>query len=272
MAKNAVAQPSANLPATADDIDSFDGLTTGLENLNQNDLLIPRLSIIQGLSPQMTRTKAEYDPNAKPGDIYDVALGERFGEGIDFIFVHYQKQWLQWAPRTSGKGLQAIHSTAEILEKTKPDERNRPILPNGDYISETAQLYGLNVSGGFRKSFIAMAVTQLKKARQMLTLATTEKLTRKDGTEFTPPIYYRSYHLSAVPESNNEGDWMGWKMERSKAMTDFTNWKDLLENVKNFQAALIAGEAKADLSSLNDEAGGGGRQSRQRQDDSDGRM
>src|SRR5688572_5056837 len=231
MAKNAVAAPNkgAQVPASGDDFSAFEGMGTGFENVTARDLLIPRLTILQGLSPQVSRGKAEYDPEAKVGDIYDVGLQQRFPEGIVFVPVFYQKQWLEWAPRASGKGLQGIHDTDELVDQmTEKDEKGRPCLKNGNYLAETAQLYGLNVSADFRKSFVPMSSTQLKKARRLLTLATGEKLTRADGSQFTPPLFYRSYSLTTVPESNNEGNWMGWKIERGAPLTDYANWKQLM--------------------------------------------
>jgi len=77
-----------------------------------------------------------------------------------------------------------------------------------------------------------MASTQLKKARRLLTLSTSEKIRRSDGTEFTPPLYYRAYDLTTVPESNAEGSWMGWHIERGPSLPDLDNWKALLEEIK----------------------------------------
>jgi hypothetical protein len=251
------ANQATNLPATLEDVSAFDGIGSGFENVTARDLLIPRLTIIQGLSPQVSQGKAEYDPDAKVGDVYDVGLQQRFPEGITFIPVFYQKQWLEWAPRASGKGLQRIHDSELVLnECTKDEKTGRQVLPNGNYIVETAQMYGLNVTAEFRKSFIPMASTQLKKARRILTLATSEKLKRADGSTFTPPLFYRAYALSSVPESNNEGNWMGWKVERAMALTEFPHWKNLLEEIKEFRESLAAGTIRGDVAAMEADAGG----------------
>ena len=249
MAKE-VAAVKASLPTAKVDVSSFDNVSTGFENVTSKDLLIPRLTILQGLSPQVTIGKSEYDKDAKVGDIYDVGLQERFPEGVLFIPVHYQKQWLQWAPRASGKGLQGVHDDESILDKTQQDEKGRAVLQNGDYITETAQIYGINVTADFRKCFLPMASTQLKKARRLLTLATSEKLQREDGSFFTPPIYYRCYKFTTVPESNNEGSWMGWKIERDKALPEIPNWNLLMSDIKQFRDSLAKGEVRADMSGI----------------------
>lgn len=224
----------------------------GLENVSAKDILVPRVTILQGLSPQVTRGKPEYDEEAKVGQIYDVGLGEIIGDSMIVVPILYRMQWLQWAPRNSGKGLQGIHDTDEILARCKQDDKGRDVLDNGDYIQETAQFYVLNLSKGARLSFLPMASTQLKKARKWLTWATGEKLQGPQG-EFTPPLFYRSYVLSTVPESNNEGNWMGWKIDRGAALPDMEGWEDLFKTLNETHKMISEGKARGDIESMANE-------------------
>lgn len=233
--------------------DAFAGMGSGLENVTAKDLLIPRLTILQGLSPQVTQGKPEFDPEAKVGQIYDVGLQEGFSGAVVIIPVHYVKQYLEWAPRNTGKGLIAIHDDPAVLDDTTLDDKRRNVLHNGNYIQETAQFYIMNASAGMRKSFIPMVSTQLKKARRLLTLATDERIPGPGGVEIVPPLYYRTYTLSTVPESNAEGNWMGWKIERGAALPELPNWKQLLVEIKNFRDSLTKGDIKADIASMREE-------------------
>ncbi len=251
-AKMAVSGQTITAPS---DFEFDPSMGTGLENVTASDLLIPRLCILQKLSPQVDETKPLFDPKARVGMIYDVGLQEGFGEGLHFLPVQFVKQWLEWYPRKSSKGLAAIHSTNDILDKCELDEKNRPTLPNGNYVAETSQFYGFNLSAGNRRSFLPMASTQLKKARRLLTLATNEKLKRADGTEFTPPLFYRTYKLTSVPESNAEGSWMGWAVERDVAIDELPNWKNLMAEVKEFRESLTKGDVRGDIAAMAEEAG-----------------
>lgn len=219
---------------------------TGFENVNASDLLIPRLTILQGLSPQVTRGKPEYDPEARVGDIYDIGLQERFPEGVEIVVAHYNKAWLQWGPRGSNKP-PIIHETDDILEKATANERNQPTLANGDYIAETAQFYCVNLTTpDRRKTFIPMASTQLKKARRLLTLAQSERVSA-NGEERVPPLFWRSYFLTTVPESNAMGNWMGWKVERGPLLKDRDNYQIILKEIKDLREAVVEGRAHGDL-------------------------
>lgn len=257
VAKTAKTPEKSNLPAVsapgAADLSAFDGMSTGLENVTAKDLLIPRLTILQGLSPQVSQGKAEYDPEARVGEIYDVGLQERFTNGIQFIPVHYEKKWLEWAPRSSGKGLVKIHDTDAILDEAEKDDLGKMVLKNANYIAETAQLYGINVTADNRKTFLPMTSTQLKKARRLLTLATSEKVQRPDGSVFSPPLFYRVYRFTTVPESKEGFNWMGWKIERDVSLPELPNWQNLLADIKVFRDSLVKGELRGDLSGVEGE-------------------
>ena len=249
-----VAKPQ-NLPAEKPDTNSlfgnFEG--QGFENVTKADLIIPRITILQGLSPQVQPKKAEYIKDAKVGDICDVGSNEVFEAPLLFLPVHYVKQYLEWAPRASGKGLAAVHDDKAILNQTKVDESNRPVLPNGNYISETAQFFGLNMSAGGRRSFLPMASTQLKNARRWLTRASSEKIMRPDGSMFTPPMYYRLYQISTAAESNAKGDWIGYKIERGPALPEFDdNWMRFLKEAQEFRASIQRGEIRGDVAAEED--------------------
>lgn len=242
----AVKEASALLAHTDDAFSAMAG--EGLENVTTRDLIIPRLTLLQALSPQVQAKKPEYINGAKVGDICDVGTQEIFDAPLLFLPVHYIKQYLEWAPRSSGKGLVKIHDDASILDHCKPDEKNRPTTKDGNYIAETAQFFGLNMSAGGRKCFLPMASTQLKKARRWLTLATSEKVTRLDGSSFTPPLFYRLYNLSVADESNAEGDWAGWKIERGERLQDFApNWREHYDEAIAFRESLKRGEIRGDV-------------------------
>jgi hypothetical protein len=255
--KNQVAKATASTAVASvptDDFAEFAG--AGMENVTANDLLVPRLSIIQALSPQLQRKKPEYIEGAEIGDIVDVGTGELFKDGIMFLPVYYRKDYLEWAPRSSGQGLVNIHTDPSILDHCERNERNQPVLPNGNYVAETAQFFGMNLTADGRKSFIPMASTQLKKARKWLTLATGEKLKRADGSTFMAPIFYRTYLLSTAEESNNEGSWSGWKIDRGPALPELgaepysMDWKAIKEDAVAFRESLIKGESRADVSQM----------------------
>jgi hypothetical protein len=261
MAKEVVKAAGTSL-AAAETMSMFESHAgAGLQNVTSKDILIPRIQILQGLSPQVIPSKPNYIKGAVVGQICDVGLGELFDGSIDFIPVYFVKQWLEWAPRATQKGLVAIHDSEKVMDKAEardPEKPRRFTLANGNLIEETHQFYGINLTAGGRKSFIPMKSSQIKKARLINTWAMDERVRRADGSEFNPPIWYRAIKLGTVAETNADGDWVGWKPERGERIQDLPDFKRLYDEIISFQDALTAGTVKGDLSGLDEEGGGGG--------------
>jgi hypothetical protein len=238
----------------------------GLDNVTAKDLLIPRLTILQSLSPQLKPRDAAYIEGAVVGDICDVGTGTLFKKLV-FLPVYYRKDYLEWAPRSSGGGLVAIHSDPAILDHTERNDKKQPLLPNGNLIAETAQFFGFNLSAGRQMCFLPMASTQLKKARKWITMAAGEKLRRKDGSEFTAPLFYRTYELGTADENNAQGDWKGWTVNRGPALNemefDGTPWQIIAQQAADFRLQVMAGEAKGDVSDMNSDIEGADRNQEQ---------
>lgn len=247
--------------ALKDDLSLFDNGSAGLEKVSNADKLIPRITVLQALSPQVTKSKPEYIKGAEAGDFCDTGTGDIFKDSISVLPCFFARVYLEWAPRDSGRGLVANYGTDDsILKECVQDERNRWVLPDkheraGNYVAETATYYVLNLSAGGRQSFIPMAATALRDSRRWMTLITAQRLTRPDGSEFMPPLYYRSWRLSSVPKSNNEGDWFGWKAEPGETVLELDPAKNLLRDAMAFYEAARDGLAMGDLRDMAEEHG-----------------
>lgn len=226
----------------------FEGLPTGYENVTAKDLIIPRLVILQGLSPQLDKNKPEYIQGAASGDFCDVATSEVWKEGITIIPCYYATVYLEWAPRASGKGLVANHGTdAEKAHKHATlNEEKRWVTKDGNIVSETATFFVLNMSAGGRRSFVPMTSTQLKNARQWMTIITNEKLTRRDGSQMQAPLFYRSWEAYSVGQSNAKGSWNGWKFRPGKTILELGG-KALLDEAVEFNKQAKEGLVQGDF-------------------------
>lgn len=247
MAK-AVAKAQQTALSAEVSFESFAG--AGLENVTKDDVLIPRLTLLQALSPQLNKKKPEYIEGASIGDIADVGTGEVFEAPILFVPVHFQKVWIEWAPRDSGKGLVAIHDSPSCMDGCEQNDRGQWVNDAGNYIAETSQFFGFNMAADGRKCFVSFTSTQLKKARRWNTLAMSEKLKRADGSEYTPPLFYRAYKLGSAEESNSQGDWAGWTVERGPKLEELDGFQSLFAEAVEFRKQLSSGDVKADNSDI----------------------
>jgi len=75
----------------------------GLENVRPQDILIPRLVLMQALSPQVV------EKNFESGDIINSISGElvlEVDKEIEFIPIYHYLEWIQWGDRDAGGGIQ----------------------------------------------------------------------------------------------------------------------------------------------------------------------
>lgn len=233
--------------------EEFEG-PTGLEQVTARDLVIPRLTILQDLSPQLKPKRAEYIAEAQVGDFCDTGTGDVFRDEMEILPCMYARIYLEWAPRDSGRGLVANHGTdPSILERCRPDEKRRMVTKDGNYIAETATYYVLNLSAGNRRSFIPLSSTQLKVARQWMTKIQYEKILRPDGTEFQAPIFYRVWTAKPVATNNNQGDWFLWSFTPGETVLERDPSKALLAEAKDFQQQAARGLVQGDLGSMEED-------------------
>lgn len=239
----------AGLPANFID-DELMGSPSGFENVTAQDVLIPRLTILQKMSPQIDKSEPQYIQGAEYGDFCDTGTGEIFKDKITIVPVYFARVFLEWAPRNTGKGLVHNHGTdASILTKAKPDEKNRMVLDNGNYIAETATWYVLNLTANRRRSFIPLTSTGLKHSRRWMTLLTSERVKKPDGTEFMPPMFYRAWDVTTVEEKNNDGAWKNWKFSPADPILALDPSKTILREAKEFYEQAKSGMVKGDVAS-----------------------
>jgi len=201
------------------DMEELEGLAGGgLENVTASDMSIPFLAILQKGSPECDEALGEYIDGAKPGVIINTVNKRLYSRdrGILFVPCSFQSAMNEWTPREAGGGLVASHpATTDLIYRTRKNEKKQDVLPNGNILVLTAYHYGIILdeeSGTPGRAVIGMTSTQLKKSRAWNSIMAEIKLSGKNGF-FTPPTYSHKYRLTTVPESNNDGNWMGWKIE-----------------------------------------------------------
>lgn len=247
MAKSVQVVEKPNLPASKPSL--FENDRSGLENITAADVIIPRMNILQKLSPQLDRSTPEYIEGAEEGDFCNTATGEIYKGQIEVIDCFYARVFLEWAPRNSGRKDFRNHGTdASILQQAKPmGEKRRMTLPNGNVIVETATHYCLLVTSGGKRIFIPLSSTQLKHSRRWVSLITGERLPSADGSEFQPPLYYRSWIAKPVDERNNDGAWKSWKFFPGRPIDEIDPTLKLLQEAKTFYKDASAGLVRGDV-------------------------
>lgn len=71
-------------------------------NIDQTDLIVPRVKLLQGISPEV-----EQFDNAKSGEFWHTIAGESMGKTIKGVPILVRKTYALWAPRGDDRGILA---------------------------------------------------------------------------------------------------------------------------------------------------------------------
>jgi hypothetical protein len=138
------------------------------------------------------------------------------------------------------------------LAGTLKDFENRPYVvqsPNDppnpkrdDYVSDTRNHYVmLSIDDVPRPAVLALASTQLKKSRSLMSTLSILRWKRTDGTPFTPPTFAVTVRLTTVAESNEKGAWSGVRFEIAGPVAD----RELYSAARAFHDQVVSGAVTA---------------------------
>lgn len=178
------------------------GQSRGSENVSQQDIMLPRLDIIQDLSPQHKENKPEYIPGAKVGMLFNTLTGDLYEDGANVVPVYYDKQFLVWKLQSKGGGLKGVFSKDEQAEATALAEE---LGEEHECVETPTQICILLDEDGMPITEISvpMAKSKMKINRQW------NSLIRMNGGD----RFSRIYRLTSVPDQNQEGqEYLNYKV------------------------------------------------------------
>jgi hypothetical protein len=166
----------------------------GNEAVQTSDVIIPRIEVVQALSPCLKKQDPAFIAGSEVGDLFNSVTRKLYGPSVTVIPVLFTKEYLVWRDRKKGGGFRGAHPTvqeanARIAEEQKPEEFEA---------METAQQLVLvvNEDGTTDEAVISMSRTKLKVSRQW------NSLIRLNGGD----RFSRAYTLFSTDDSNANGD------------------------------------------------------------------
>ena len=209
-----------------------EGTGRGSEEVRSSDMVLPRLEIVQALSPIK-----ELDPDAREGMLFNSVTQEIIGDIAYFVPVYYRMEYLIWKDQDQGGGFFGSYPTLEQAEERKASVMRDG--ENGDYIEivDTPVHYGLRITpeGEKEQIVISMAKTKSKVSRKwnaMIQIA--------GGDRFS-----RVYKISAFTDENKKGQ----KFKNFVVQPAGFPPKAVYEECERVYASFRAGEVVADHAS-----------------------
>lgn len=205
----------------------------GSENVSSNDIIIPRIEIIQQLSPQHNKKKPEYIEGAEAGMAFNTGSSSVYAGPILFIPVYFTKEWLLWRDIKKGGGFGGSFQTEELANAAKVAQE----IPNEWEVVDTYIHFVMVLKAGstldkpmFEEAVLSMSKSQAKVSRNFNTL-----VKMAGGDRFS-----RIYQLDVVDDQNKEGqDYFNWKVIAKGFVS-----KPMFEAAERLYTIIKSGERK----------------------------
>lgn len=218
--KDVTVVAQGNLPAGYDLAHIMEDAGAG-QNMGAGDLGIPYLALLQSGSPQVNPAHAKYIEGAMAGMYYNTATGEVYGgykkDPLVIIPCAYIRDYDEWKDRdgAEGGGFVQTHSIdSGILNKTKPNAKGKPALPDGNVIWETAKQFCMlrnPITGRLDQVLMTLKSTHLKMNRRWNNLINGAII---PGTDRQAPRWLYPYELGVTLEEKGGKSWFVPTIER----------------------------------------------------------
>lgn len=182
----------------------------GTENLGMADLVIPRLEIVQGLSPAIKRGDPGFIQGAQQGMMNNSVTRALYGDVVQLIPVHYMVQHLVWRDRklaeakrlpTDGGFFGAYPNAEEAKARAEQEGGENAAIVVIDTPTHLCLLLN-RAEGKIEEIMVSMPRTKAKISRQWNTMV---KLAGG-------PRFSRAYEVKTVLQKNPKGDFYNFSI------------------------------------------------------------
>lgn len=222
---------------------------------DQDQLIIPRITILQDLSPQVKVGNSEHIEGARPGMIFNTVTGEVM-TSLVFVPAFFAVRHVAWKPRRNGGGLIEAEVDPEILIEangwrrenagkwigrwtvaTKDGEEQVPVE-----VIKAGEWAGIAIrdDGGLLPVAISFPGSKAKVGKKInSTIDLAELPGKKDF--FKPLPYAHTFTLLTGTEPGPEGDFWNFVISQNGWTTNaraYNKAKDLREAIKSGEATV----------------------------------
>ena len=243
-------QKSAPLPPPAMVIDYGGDVGAGFENQSQSDMLIPRLVVLQALSPQCSDRE-----DCRPGMLWNTVTETPVSgtKGVVFVPATTKHLWNEWVPREKGGGMAGQHSPeATVVRQAIAQSREfgKYNTPNGNQLVETFDIYAVLLDENNQPesmAVISFTSAKIKVYKQFNTKLNMFTVKAPDGRKVRPPLFAHKVRLVTVKEKNNKGEFYVFDLQPadgSVAESLLPPGHAALEAAKELRSVVDRGEVK----------------------------
>lgn len=211
----------------------------GSEGVTTDDMSLPRLTIIQDLSPQRKKNEDAYIEGAEEGMLFNTSSNALYPTGkVVVIPCYFRSEYVAWKDRNQGGGFGIACDTEEEAQRWISEQEN----PSAWDVSYTHQHFCIMVHADHTAErphlediVISMSRSQLKPSRKWNTM-----VQNGGGDRFG-----RAYRLTVVGDESPKGKFFNYSVQQLGFVP-----KDLFERAEKVYEAVKSG--KRDVSRASD--------------------
>jgi hypothetical protein len=207
----------------------------GLENVGREDIILPRLSVCQGLSPQRQRSKPQFIEGLNDGMMFNTVTKDIYGERVEVLPIIYTKSRIYFKDIKEGGGIicqstngidgGTIAPTCDACPNSKFQGNNAPIC--NVFMNIVCMLLPSR-----QLIILSFKSTELKAARGWVTLMKSRN----------KPMYTQVYAIRTVEQSNTKGTFFGRVIDFKRFVSE-EEYKFALDRYNELKGKVITHDA-----------------------------
>jgi len=178
----------------------------GVENVTADDLIIPRLEIVQALSPCRKKNDPAYIEGIEEGMLYNSVTREVYGSKVLIVPVSFKKEYLLWKDRKQGGGFKGIFDTKAAAEEFRLQQEDAASIE----VVDTAQHFCLLLRADGSSEEIALSLAKSKM-----------KINYKKAFWVIVGLLALALVLLALKHLKLKADWMSYSGGTQKQMLEW---------------------------------------------------
>jgi len=204
----------------------------GSEDVGIDDITLPRIEVLQALSPQIKRNDPKYIQGAEQGMIFNTVSGELYGTEITFVPIVFRKEWIIWQNRDAGGGFVSTHPTEQEAATAYDNLEN----PDDHDVNLHAVnfVYVVREDGSLEEAVFSWSRSKLKVSRKLNSL-----VQMNPGDRFS-----KAYKLRVIEEKGKKGEYFSYDIKPLSYVDEGTYRKaeKLFTAIKAGERAVAYGE------------------------------
>lgn len=201
----------------------------GSEEVTANDMILPRIDVLQAISPQVKKSDPKYIEGAEQGLIFNTLSGELYGSEITIVPVVFRREFIVWQDRKSGGGFRGAFSTEAEAEAERMSLDN----PDDHEVVETHVHFVILIhdDGRMEEAVLSMSKSKRKVSRKLNSL-----IQMVPGDRFA-----RAYKVTAVEADGPKGEYWTFDVNGLGYVTE-----DVWKRGQQSYEAIMRGERAVD--------------------------